>query len=335
MNEDELRAELRLVAEVVPVDAAGGRLAVDRLVRRRRRRVAITAAVSGIGLLAGGASMAQAAWGDRTIDVVSDGGGASGTTTQPEVVGLLYLLPSELPAGMEVVAVAPSGTVSASVGIPGSPTQATGPDVRSIYVGEPRAARGFGLVIDEPIGDSDGSELSLPGARPVEVRGHRAVLSAQTFGILGATFSPANAFLATPDLVLRWHEGPSIVSLWGVGMSDVELLAVAASLREVDASAWEGPPLHTTASPEQCETDGEPAVDVPNVVGRSLAEAVIVSHEVGLLVVGTGVPDGDPNALESIVVAQEPPAGSRVVGGSCIGFRTEPAPTATTAGGGG
>lgn len=81
-------------------------------------------------------------------------------------------------------------------------------------------------------------------------------------------------------------------------------------------------PFFTPDSPEECVADGPRTVDVPDVVALPLNEAAIRMQRAGLNVVGTGVPDGDPTGREAVVRAQEPPAGSRVPLGACIGFRT-------------
>lgn len=74
--------------------------------------------------------------------------------------------------------------------------------------------------------------------------------------------------------------------------------------------------------PVQCVADGDPAITVPDAVGRPLGEAIIAMQQAGLRVVGTGTPAGDPTGSEAVVRAQEPPAGERVALGACIGFRT-------------
>ena len=60
-------------------------------------------------------------------------------------------------------------------------------------------------------------------------------------------------------------------------------------------------------------------VTVPDVRSFSLGEAVDIMAEVGLV----GVPnDTDSHDEESVVRAQEPPAGAEVPSGSVVGFRT-------------
>lgn len=78
---------------------------------------------------------------------------------------------------------------------------------------------------------------------------------------------------------------------------------------------------HTGSGP--CVGDGDGSVDVPDVVGLTLAEAIRRLGTVGLRVVDNGIPPGDPDSGDSIVTAQEPAAGTSVPPGSCVGFRTE------------
>lgn len=71
-----------------------------------------------------------------------------------------------------------------------------------------------------------------------------------------------------------------------------------------------------------CTAAGEATVDVPSVVGRELADARRMLEAVGLTVVDDGVPAGDDTPDTAVVTAQEPPAGSRVPAGACVGMRT-------------
>lgn len=70
-----------------------------------------------------------------------------------------------------------------------------------------------------------------------------------------------------------------------------------------------------------CGVEAAETVDVPDVVGLSLGDAIRAVEAAGLSVVGTGTPPGDPTD-GAIITAQEPPAGTSVPAGSCIGFRT-------------
>lgn len=78
----------------------------------------------------------------------------------------------------------------------------------------------------------------------------------------------------------------------------------------------------TPDSPDECEADGSATIDVPDGVGLRLAEAATRMQRAGLTVVGTGTPSGDPTGRNAVVWSQEPPAGSRVPAGACVGFRT-------------
>ena len=71
-----------------------------------------------------------------------------------------------------------------------------------------------------------------------------------------------------------------------------------------------------------CEVDGTPSIGVPDVRGLALGDAVDALRAAGLHVAGAGVPEGDPTDPDALVVAQEPPAGSLVVAGACVGMRT-------------
>lgn len=78
----------------------------------------------------------------------------------------------------------------------------------------------------------------------------------------------------------------------------------------------------TPDSPDECVADGPASVEVPDGVGLPLRDATIRMQVAGLNVVGTGTRAGDPADPHAVVRAQEPPAGSQVPEGACIGFRT-------------
>jgi transglutaminase-like putative cysteine protease len=75
-------------------------------------------------------------------------------------------------------------------------------------------------------------------------------------------------------------------------------------------------------SPEDCVAHGGTTIEVPNVVGLALSDAVLQARRAGLNVIGSGVPPDDPTGDDAVVRAQEPPAGSSIPEGACIGFRT-------------
>jgi hypothetical protein len=58
---------------------------------------------------------------------------------------------------------------------------------------------------------------------------------------------------------------------------------------------------------------------VPQAVGRTLGQATTVMRAAGL---PSAADDRDPQAPSAVVVAQEPPAGTRVPPDSAVGFRT-------------
>lgn len=79
------------------------------------------------------------------------------------------------------------------------------------------------------------------------------------------------------------------------------------------------PNASTSAGESSTTSSGPDLVAVPDARSLLLGEAVEVMTEVGLV----GVPhDSDSHDEESVVRAQEPPAGVEVQAGSVIGFRT-------------
>jgi beta-lactam-binding protein with PASTA domain len=58
---------------------------------------------------------------------------------------------------------------------------------------------------------------------------------------------------------------------------------------------------------------------VPDVVGRQLGQAQALMRKAGLVGVAY---ERDPQGVDSVVVAQEPPAGSTAPLGTTVGFRT-------------
>jgi hypothetical protein len=83
-----------------------------------------------------------------------------------------------------------------------------------------------------------------------------------------------------------------------------------------------GAPSPGTAVPADCIDQGPATVVVPDVVGRRLGAAIRAVERSGLNVVGFGTVDTDPVGSRARVRAQEPPAGTEVPRGACIGFRT-------------
>ncbi len=79
----------------------------------------------------------------------------------------------------------------------------------------------------------------------------------------------------------------------------------------------------TVTAPQRCATDGPRTIDVPDVVGLPLTDAITRIRAAGLDVVDTGTPDGDPTGPTAVVRSQEPAAGTRVPEAACVGFRTE------------
>lgn len=87
--------------------------------------------------------------------------------------------------------------------------------------------------------------------------------------------------------------------------------------------------LADSAATGQCVEGEGGEVDVPSVVGLGVEEASAAIRAVGLAIAGDGVEDGDPTGPLAVVTAQEPPAGSAVPAGACVGLRTEEAPNLT------
>ena len=79
----------------------------------------------------------------------------------------------------------------------------------------------------------------------------------------------------------------------------------------------------TSTAAQRCATDGPRTIDVPDVVGLPLTDAITRIRAAGLDVVGTGTPDGDPTGPTAIVRSQEPAAGTLVPEAACVGFRTD------------
>jgi beta-lactam-binding protein with PASTA domain len=61
----------------------------------------------------------------------------------------------------------------------------------------------------------------------------------------------------------------------------------------------------------------------PDVIGKTVPDAIDVVQAAGLNVVDDGVVEGDPTGEGARVRAQEPGGGTRVPLGACVGFRTE------------
>ncbi len=79
----------------------------------------------------------------------------------------------------------------------------------------------------------------------------------------------------------------------------------------------------TSSAAHRCATDGPRTVDVPDVEGLPLTDAITPIRAAGLDVVGTGTPDRDPTGPTAIVRSQEPPAGTPVPEAAYVGFRTD------------
>jgi hypothetical protein len=100
----------------------------------------------------------------------------------------------------------------------------------------------------------------------------------------------------------------------GVGVLAVvgRLLPVASSGRSSATGPRPAPAIRTAPG----NTRG---YGVPNVLGRTLAQAEGVLHTGGLR--GAAI-EGDPQGSSTVVVAQQPPAGATVPPGSVVGLRT-------------
>ena len=118
---------------------------------------------------------------------------------------------------------------------------ATGQNPRTLVYGGPGGRAVTVDVVDvvdlvERAGVPPGMNLVWTAAGRVDVRGHSAVLSPGLMTaptLAGVTLDPAT------DLYLQWQEPTGeLVTLAGVGMTETDLLDLAASLEEVDAATW-------------------------------------------------------------------------------------------------
>jgi hypothetical protein len=165
------------------------------------------------------------------------------------------------PAGFELVGERP-GDASA------------GHDPRTLVYRGPYGRR----VMIDVVDDADvapGMNLVWTAARQVEVRGRSGVLSpglVSVPAIAGVTLDPAT------DRYLQWEEPTGeLVTLAGVGLAETELLDLAASLEEVDATTWfslqdhdepsGATPDGTAATTSDGSVVGEPAPGAQQVAG--------------------------------------------------------------------
>jgi hypothetical protein len=80
--------------------------------------------------------------------------------------------------------------------------------------------------------------------------------------------------------------------------------------------------VRALGDPKRCVGVSGSTVTVPDATGQRLGDAIALMRAAGLDVIGQGVPSGDPIADDAIVRAQEPPPGTSVERGDCVGFRT-------------
>lgn len=104
----------------------------------------------------------------------------------------------------------------------------------------------------------------------------------------------------------------------------VDVGAHAGPIRQITALDAGGRPIYGETDPGRvitCPDGADRTISVPDVVGMELRAAIAAVEDVGLTVRGTGTPLGDP-VEDATVTAQEPPAGTTVPAGACIGLRT-------------
>src|SRR4029453_10162597 len=102
----------------------------------------------------------------------------------------------------------------------------------------------------------------------------------------------------------------------------VGVLAVVGRLLPVTSSA-RSPATDPRPAPAIRTAPGNPrGYGVPNVLGRTLAQAERVLHTGGLR--GAAI-EGDPQGSSTVVVAQEPPAGATMPPARVAGLRTRTA----------
>jgi hypothetical protein len=130
----------------------------------------------------------------------------------------------ESPAGFEVV-------------FDGDAAIALGGAVRRVAYGD--GTRGFGLFLTEQSEYQPGLNLQFPEARVVGVRGRDAVLTPRAFAIPGNSLTTVAAYLVTPDWVLQWQEGDTLISATATGLPADALIAFANSLETVDYTTWQ------------------------------------------------------------------------------------------------
>ena len=99
----------------------------------------------------------------------------------------------------------------------------------------------------------------------------------------------------------------------------VGVLAVAGRLLPVTPSARSPAPGPTPAPAIRTAPGNTRGYGVPNVLGRTLAQAERVLGTGGLR--GAAI-EGNPQGSSTVVVAQQPPAGATVPPGSVVGLRT-------------
>lgn len=136
--------------------------------------------------------------------------------------------------------------------------------------------------------------------------------------------------VASPEaaLVRLWYlDGSVEASTVPFGNNTAFALDVGSSsnVRELAVLDAAGQRIYTLLNPEavvECVDDGDRTVNVPDVTGKDLRSAIATAEDAGMAVRGTGTPPDDP-VEGATITAQEPPAGTAVPPGACIGFRTE------------
>lgn len=133
---------------------------------------------------------------------------------------------------------------------------------RMVSFGGP-GLRGFQVLVVDDSEIPPGASLSSAEARVVTVRGNEAVSTPELLSP-PTMFPPAALFLANADRYLQWVEpGGERVTISSLGMTEDEVLTVAAALQAVDDDAWDDLVAGAEPSPDPEVAAPPPEDDAP------------------------------------------------------------------------
>ncbi|HAS08980.1 MAG TPA: hypothetical protein DCS55_00420 [Acidimicrobiaceae bacterium] len=186
---------------------------------------------------------------------------------------------------------------------------------------QPRSTTEDALVLR--VGDSSAPEMYFadqPALGPDNVEFETFDAGDRT--IVWGVAPPEAAFIR-----LWYLDGTIEASTVPFGNNTAFALDVGSSSNLRELAVWDaaGQRIYTLLNPDtviECVDDGDRTVTVPDVTGTELRAAIAAVEDAGLNVRGTGTAPADPVEGATITV-QEPPAGTAVSPGACIGFRTE------------